>query len=594
MKPLARLAIAAGLLLAQGSLAQDGSATTRLQASLDGALDWANPLALTVEKLEAAFPKGNFRSSPYFSLSDDKDTARMGRKPFRNVEVDLSFLGSAAKVETGLVKFREGGAESIEITLAEGSPSALAAALSERLKTQPATRSFPSAASPRCTFSTWTGAGFVVILADQTEAADVIHIVRPEGAASRYSFEDAGKFTFSCDLDFLLDLPAAWQTNAAALDARFPASGTGMKKSPFFEWLTADKTRARFSRAPFSNVEVDLRLFAGQVKVEEAIIDYKDGRPTLVSISLYNRGDSGQMGSAEFEALFKSCGQRLGQILKVAPRQQKPIPGKAVKSVSWLWPSPAGNALLEYAEYGKRGREVVPPEFLRVKLGPPGRLDWNFNEMPSGLLTSRVTKADLARNVAKTAEGDVYIKGVPMVDQGAKGYCVAASCQRLFEYYQLPADQHEFAQLFGTTATGGTSSREMEEALDKVDNRFKTRFKALYSRYAYSADRRKNGTLTDLTKMVKEHVDAGIPLLWTLVIGLVSEDPPLAPPSPDGNGQGAAQTTGGHMRMIIGYNVAKQQIIFSDSWGAGHEIKRMDASNATRVTDGVYLLEPRK
>jgi hypothetical protein len=178
-----------------------------------------------------------------------------------------------------------------------------------------------------------------------------------------------------------------------------------------------------------------------------------------------------------------------------------------------------------------------------------------------------------------------------MVDQGAKGYCVAASCQRLFEYYQLPADQHEFAQLFGTTATGGTSSREMELALDKVDNRFKTRFKPLYSKYSRD---QKTSVLGDVMKMVKEHTDAGIPLLWTLVIGVVPEDPPLGPPSPAGNGQGAAQTTGGHMRMIIGYNAAKQQIIFTDSWGAGHEVKRMAAGDAARVSDGIYLLEPRK
>ena len=52
------------------------------------------------------------------------------------------------------------------------------------------------------------------------------------------------------------------------------------------------------------------------------------------------------------------------------------------------------------------------------------------------------------------------------------------------------------------------------------------------------------------------------------------------------------QNAGGHMRLIIGYNTQKQEILFSDSWGAGHELKRMAAADAWTVTTGVATIEP--
>ena len=69
--------------------------------------------------------------------------------------------------------------------------------------------------------------------------------------------------------------------------------------------------------------------------------------------------------------------------------------------------------------------------------------------------------------------------------------------------------------------------------------------------------------------------------MWGLQIGMFPE-----------NGQAARQRGGGHMRLIIGYNDIKKEIIFSDSWGAGHEKKRMAAADASAATMGLYLLQP--
>jgi len=52
------------------------------------------------------------------------------------------------------------------------------------------------------------------------------------------------------------------------------------------------------------------------------------------------------------------------------------------------------------------------------------------------------------------------------------------------------------------------------------------------------------------------------------------------------------QSKGGHMRLIIGYNTTTNEILFSDSWGARHALKRMPMDNACAMTTAMYYLEP--
>ncbi len=187
------------------------------------------------------------------------------------------------------------------------------------------------------------------------------------------------------------------------------------------------------------------------------------------------------------------------------------------------------------------------------------------------------------KRVTKTPEGDVYISGVPMVDQGQKGYCVAASCQRLFEYMRIPCDQHEMAKLVSVDAESGANIATMQKSLGKIDSAFKVTFKPLINpEQFYTGPGKRRVSDKQFLSILKDYVDKGVPLLWGLVIGQKPEEPPLS-----------RQTSGGHMRMMIGYNLAKNQVIFTDSWGAGHEIKRMALLDAYDVTMGLYSMAPR-
>ena len=46
------------------------------------------------------------------------------------------------------------------------------------------------------------------------------------------------------------------------------------------------------------------------------------------------------------------------------------------------------------------------------------------------------------------------------------------------------------------------------------------------------------------------------------------------------------------MRLIIGYNDKKNEILYTDSWGAGHELKRMPVDWAWTITHSLMYMKP--
>jgi hypothetical protein len=81
---------------------------------------------------------------------------------------------------------------------------------------------------------------------------------------------------------------------------------------------------------------------------------------------------------------------------------------------------------------------------------------------------------------------------------------------------------------------------------------------------------------------VRDHLDKGIPLVWSVQLGLVKEER-LAP-----------QSRGGHLRLISGYHEQEQKLTYTDSWGPGHEAKTMSYDDAWTITTGLYSFDPRK
>lgn len=409
-------------------------------------------------------------------------------------------------------------------------------------------------------------------------------------------------------LDPLLSGEEFWAAPADEFMTAFQAQG--------FRWNSAAKQSARAD-----GKRVPLQLL-GQ-KVGETIVLFEEDKPKQLQISIYNRGDDGELNDdAKFEAMINTWKEQISKLTGAPPTERGKDNKSAVRAEGLAWETSNTAYLLEHSSQReiKSRNQPFRGEFIRLRAAQVVKKSF----MEEALATEeRITRADLPSNVVRE-DGDVFIKGVPMVDQGDKGYCVVATAARVFGYYGMQVGQHEIAQIANSSADGGTNTTNMVEALEDIAGRFKVRVKTHddmdygdmgdltddYNRIAKRAGKRELSTdggtnmwyhfdefdpdLLKETRLkstadfkrfkdeIERSIDVGVPLLWTVTVGIYPEEKRIS------------QSRGGHMRMIIGYNWAKNEVLYSDSWGAGHEMKRWGAEEAFCSTKGLYSVQPIK
>lgn len=397
-------------------------------------------------------------------------------------------------------------------------------------------------------------------------------------------------FTFEAKLDPFINLPGAYKLNPENLPEMFKKGQ--MTMNPYFQWLTTDKSRAIFKRKPASNVIVDISLLNGEVPIQEAIVDFKDGKFYGTTISIFNRGDGGHMSKEDFETAFIALGRHIGKQLDTRPRRRTGDIKRGVLTSGYTWFSARGMAVLEYNP-GARSDPKQKIEFLRLRLSPRHK-SGVYAAALDDRSGAKIRLLKLRENVKKESNGDVYIENVPMVDQGAKGYCVVASVQRLFEYMGVPCDMHQLAQISNSDPNRGTSISKTNSELGAIDHLFQMRYECLSIRSGkglveplvekgkmYIERDARAWDAKKFEKVIQKWTDTGLPLLWAMELGRFPEEPAIS-----------QQASGGHMRLIVGYNFKEGKLYFSDSWGAGHERKSMSIEHARKATTGIFLMKP--
>ena len=378
-----------------------------------------------------------------------------------------------------------------------------------------------------------------------------------------------------------------------------------------FRWLSTAHDAAQSNRKNVS-------LF-GQ-PINQAVIQFGQGKISGISVLFYNRGDAGEIRRDQFEAMELQCEKAISELTKTTPAPRGQDPKNAVKASGLVWKTDASQFLLEYSmtKYGANFR----PEFIRLTVTPVEKPKTLLEQTQSA--SHSTVKFSGPAHVKKDPSGDVSIDDIPMVDQGEKGYCVVATAERVMRYYGVRVDEHELAQIANSDATKGTSNEAMFQALQKLCNRLRVKTRSIlefngnrflsviipeYNRAAKKAKRApeiQQGFQTTLTeiyqqmdssllrevltknpvdmdrffRLAQKHIDSGIPVLWSVMIGIV--------PQPKDPRKGF----GGHTRLIIGYNAKTNEIIYSDSWGIGHEKKRMSLADAWTMTIAAHTIEP--
>jgi len=400
-------------------------------------------------------------------------------------------------------------------------------------------------------------------------------------------------------LDSLLTAQSVWET------PQFVESNHALG----FRWVSVARDSAQ------STLE-NATLF-GQ-PVCQTLVNFDHEKIKEISVLFYNRGDMGEIDRTQYEKLIKDLIAAISATTKTAFVARGKDATNAVKVNGLAWNTPGSTYLLEYS-CTKTPQVPFRSEFVRLRITPV--------EKPKSLLEQSFAASKKETFIAVNhvtrdmASGDVLIKDIPMVDQGPKGYCVVATAERVLRYYGIKVDENELAQLADSSASKGTNVRAMTESLKKLTARLRIRVRTLYELdfmamigdYNQAAKRAKESSvnpyaddgensfarlygqmkpdvlrdsraksrsaLSAFQRHVKTHIDTGIPVLWSVVVGVL----------PDGSN---AKTPGGHMRLIIGYNEKTSEILFSDSWGIGHELKRMPAADAWAITHSMATVEP--
>lgn len=415
--------------------------------------------------------------------------------------------------------------------------------------------------------------------------------------------------------DFLRNAPKkAWTTSAA--DFRENNGGGGM-----YRWNSNQEQSLHYAANALKG-----SLYFLDWRITEADFSFKDNQLNSLCLNIYNKScltnREFAVNKNTFLAFLDKLRESLNNFYKTGHGKISMTLINRARCQSCVWDTPNAYVVLKWSYDGSNKNNFIA-QYATVYIYK----DKQTCDETSAAKVASVNPDDLKSRVRTNEAGDRYLP-VPMVDQGKRGYCVVACAERILKYFNTNIDQHILAQAAGTSQFGGTRNEDIESSMKRVGVKCNFHVKEIleysslmgrnellkfiskYNRYAKRAGKNKiniyqvktynqlfqmmdedvliqtriNSDRNGLKKFqakVKTAIDSGIPVLWGVMLGLVKE----------GN---LPQMAGGHMRLIIGYNPKTDEMIYSDSWGKGHEMKKMTWNKAWAITQMAYIFLPKK
>lgn len=422
--------------------------------------------------------------------------------------------------------------------------------------------------------------------------------VPPEllGAADRAYIENLSKKT-DAELQKLNGAAGHALFAATPFDSRMAeeiAAALGLPKESDSKYSKSWRLYAAFQRERyelFGAMPYSVALYAGE-----------DGKAVNLSVVYANKGDFGSKagfgedhfkggGAAAPPATLEAAMQQdadavAGKLAAVLgkPKEQRFGESKSRRNIRrWDW---NGQSLLLSCQDG---------EYVSLAVVSQAFAD-------AGGRTVKVNGTDLRQRlvsgVAREPNGDVYIRDIPMVNQGPKGYCVPATFERAMRTMGIEADMYLLAMVGGTGAGGGTS---VEQLLQNVRTQV----------YAKGRRTKDEAVKTLHIRDVKRYIDEGVPVMWPMLS--VDEYNKTADENTakrketkdwaayakevaanaDGVAGGAKPGANHHLCMIIGYNEATAELAVSDSWGPEFERRWVPVKVANWASQGnLFLILP--
>lgn len=275
---------------------------------------------------------------------------------------------------------------------------------------------------------------------------------------------------------------------------------------------------------------------------------------------------------ADADAIAKALGKVLG-----APQKQNYGEGESRRPVQrWDW---LGHAFILSEE---------PEQYAALAIVPSDFADQRGK-------TARVSDASVRERIRASVErrpnGDVVVGSIPMVDQGPKGYCAPATCERAMRHVGMAADMYLLAVAGGTGLGGGVAVERMLDTVGRDIRRKGRSFETF------------NGSLN--MRKITRFLDAGLPVLWRMdsvkAFNDVANRRTKARKSVTDWAEWKKQIASDeakivsddsalHCTLIIGYNAETGEVAFSDSWGENYTERWVRVEEAEAVSNGGFYV----
>ena len=233
---------------------------------------------------------------------------------------------------------------------------------------------------------------------------------------------------------------------------------------------------------------------------------------------------------------------------------------------------------------------VSRKEFMKLSILPP-ILRRQTQVQERRKVRSVIKENDFTENLTRNEFGDVFIKNVPMVDQGPKGYCGPATIERCLLYYGIEGfDQHELAEKFDTGKGGGTRISRIIDDTGRILRKYgvemsteRIRLKgirqAIDNGYPVFRHLFTDEEVSERMNYVTHERQGKTVAQWTKTL---SKLPPV---------KKAKQTN--HFNLVIGYNEKTQEIAISDSWGNFAQLRWIPWKDFENTTFHLYVVRPK-
>ena len=331
-------------------------------------------------------------------------------------------------------------------------------------------------------------------------------------------------------LELLLEAKPIWDTSPKLFTDYIFGKGTtiissGTKQNPVA--LTVEKISARTSLWGITPLS--------------ALADFTNSKSPKVVIEIWNKGDAFQSTiepSEAHEAIKRNLDaiQQAFPCYKKDPKIDPGITAVPIKETVYMLP----NELRVAVRYD-RG------EYLFLEIESITKLEEN----KLAPYNPEDFKESIASRVRTSKNGHLYVHSIPMIDQGRKGYCAAATLARVLQYYGYSIDIHAMAELAKTEAAGGSTGEDIIKAMRRVCNSTPFRLQEL-----------RNATPSAIRSIIQQ----GIPIVWFM---------------PE------------HVRLLIGIHQVENEIVFSDSWGLKYQYQVGSWDYFMRYNEQLWVLNPR-